>query len=168
MITATGIAGPTVVPLKLGQRVRYHHACGEMRKGSNGVWFPVGKSHPPRDVFDWEGKWVRVGDESGPFVEIVQTDTGRPYSTGDTQLNKSVAIWPQTGEGVLIGLIRKGIGISESPRGSTSLFDDSFEPGGFYAAQWVWMYVVKHSLSGIDRDLTFVPLDAATPIGRRR
>ena len=73
-------------------------------------------------------------------------------------VNKTIAVWPEQGSGVVIALIRKGIGLSRS--GSTDSWSGEWEAGFFEASQWVWLYVVKHSMAGLLNDLTLVPMDA--------
>lgn len=167
-ITQTGIRRPTVDEpfITLGTRVSYHHRCCEMRRvsgfrpDSKPYWCDVGKAAL--------GIGFRQIFSDGEFRELDGPDA-TVFHCSDAKINKTLAIWPEQGEGVVIGLIRKGIGQSHSARkgtgfGSMSGDYDEGDPGEFHATGWVWLYVVKFEIGGIDRNLAFVPMDAAKPI----
>jgi len=66
--------------------------------------------------------------------------------------NKTVIVWPDEGEGLLFGLVRRGVGRSMSQSGGydswTGEYD--YDPGGFAAEGFVALYAIKTSLSGVD------------------
>lgn len=64
----------------------------------------------------------------------------------DTKINKTVVCWPEEGQGIVIGLIRKGIGTSYE--GYESGYETEWEPGTFSAREWVWLYAVKGWING--------------------
>lgn len=138
MITRTGIRRPDV-DIELGTRVRYHHrACvARLRpasySGGRRYWFPSGQGKPdpltdPQFLADISGR----------------------------SINKSVSMWPEEGIGIVISLIRRGIGHSVGPSGGGAW--DDFEPGYFEDREWVWLFVVKTSMHGMD--VVLVPMDA--------
>lgn len=139
-ITPTGIAAPRE-HLELGDRVAYHHrACAARRMTAEYTripyWVPVG---PGR------GEWhLGFSDDRDP-LEGISTAGGK---------NKTVIVWPEEGSGVLIAMIRRGIG--ESVRATTSFNGESheYDQGYFVADKWVWLYAVKPTLSSLDFVLT--------------
>ena len=137
VITPTGIAPPRE-HLELGDHVSYHHrACAARRVKQEYVdqpyWVAVG---PGRN--NWWGGW---NEEN--------LDPLRGISTAGSR-NKTVIVWHEEGSGVLIGMIRRGIG--QSVRTTTGFNGESYEqePGYFGAEAWVWLYAIKHSLSSLD------------------
>ena len=68
--------------------------------------------------------------------------------------NKSIYVWPEEGSGIVVALIRREIGYSYGATGTSSMYSDDFEPGGFEAAERHWLYAVKTSLTGLDVVLT--------------
>lgn len=138
-ITPTGIAPPRTHH-ELGDRVRYHHcACAARLIKTEGIerrsWKAVG---PGRS--DWFGRDFFSESWVSP-TEGISTAGGK---------NKTVVVWPEEGSGIIIAMIRRGIG--ESVRGYGSYED--YEPGYFVADEWVWLYAVKAHLSSLDFVLT--------------
>jgi hypothetical protein len=66
--------------------------------------------------------------------------------------NKTIMQWPDEGSGVVVGLIRRQFGISES--GRTSFGGDDWDPGYFSVFGQLSLYVVKAELRGAE---TYVP-----------
>ena len=165
MITATGIRRPEPC-LELGTRVRFHHAACEMRLP---VPRKVGAFGHPELARDEPSSWVECGigvkgnmPFQSPFgFHLDPHDKRQPFQAAKG-INKTLAIWPKEGAGIVISLVRKGIG--ESYAGYESGYETpEWEPGGFVAKEWVWLYVVKHSMTGMN-DLTLVPMDAISAI----
>lgn len=80
-------------------------------------------------------------------------------------VNKTVVVWPAPGEGLIVGLARRGIGRSERSRpagGHMAWGYDEGEQGGFAADAYVPLYAVKSVLQGVR--LYFVPTWAVTPV----
>lgn len=159
MITETGIARPQET-LRLGQKVRYHHLACEMRLPKEPVpgLFVFAKSDDRRE-------WVPTGQRQGfslprwndPFAFPVDDEGHTPFHAGKG-INKTIAVWPQEGTGVVVSLVRKGIG--ESHAGYESGYETpEWEPGFFVAKEWVWLYVIKPSMNGMN-DFLLAPMDA--------
>lgn len=163
-ITATGIGRPQE-KFKLGERVRYHHRACEMRLPK-----PQRKSGDPFDAASpFISEWISCGPGRADHVFTYQDRLAlypddllgdRFVFRAPAGVNKSIAIWPEEGEGILISLVRRGIGKSVPTTSSHSLDSyDDIDPGYFAAAEWVWFYVVKFGMSGLD-DLALVPMGA--------
>ena len=101
-------------------------------------------------------KWDEPPDFSPPGAKV--------FRVSNPRINKTLAIWPEESSGVVVGLVRKGIGESVSHGSYFNGETTEFEPGYFAAEEWAWLYVIKHSLSGPDDNLVFVPMNAVEPI----
>jgi hypothetical protein len=143
---AAGIARPKE-HLELGARVRFHHrACvARVRKKEYG------------DPF--EPCWEVIRMEGGGPDPLLEGNWVEKLPTG--RRNKTIIVWPAEGEGIVIGLIRRGIGNSHA--GYTSGYEyPEYEPGWFTAHEWHWLYEVKTSLR--QKDKVYAPLWACALI----
>ena len=149
----TGIAPPKE-HLELGDRVRFHHRACVARVRARDHGNPDHWLGDDKDLFKpcWE--------------VVVKEGQGPPHDFGETfveklrvsKLNKTIIIWPSEGEGIVIGMIRRGIGRSYA--GYTSGYEyPEYEPGYFVAEEWHWLYLVKSYLQ--QKDPFYVPLWAA-------
>ena len=136
--------------LELGDRIRFHHrACvARIPKNDGATGIFAGADVPL--------KWNAVQKEGGspPFVDF---DTPQfPGIIADrSKRNKTIMVWPEEGEGIIIALIRRGIG--HSYEGYTSGYEyPEYEPGGFSVQEWHWLYVVKREL--LRMEFIYVPL----------
>lgn len=78
--------------------------------------------------------------------------------------NKSVMVWPDTGSGVVTGLVSRKVGRSVGPGGGSNIYGEGeWEPGWFEARASVNLYVVRWELKGTE--FAFVPTWAAKPMG---
>ena len=146
---------PPAVHFDLGDRIHYHHrACvarvPSQASGGTGIfateprlaaWCPIKQEGgtPPVDRYPFEEpNWL----------------TRMPVR----KQNKTILVWPEKGEGMIYGMIRRGIGTSHA--GYTSGYEyPEWNPGYFEAVEWHWLYAVKTSLSGLTG--IYVPLWAA-------
>lgn len=152
--------------LELGTHIRYSHlACvarwhtkdtrtpeWRLTEGAIKGWRPRMSEPPP----DFDARDLEYGFISDPWYE--RRHDGSQYDL----VNKTVIVWPAVGEGVVFGLVRRGIGHSYPASGGTGMFDDSWEPGGFSVQAYVPLYAVKTQLGGLDYLL--VPPWACEPI----
>jgi hypothetical protein len=76
-------------------------------------------------------------------------------SVDDEKINKTVHVWDEEGSGVVIGLVKRGIGTSVAGYSMT----DDFEQGWFEPREWRWLYAVRRQLQGTDYIL--VPVESA-------
>jgi hypothetical protein len=121
----------------LGDHVRFHHrACVARRQGG-------GTS--PRSGF-----WT-LHEGSERYTPVPGLPAGR--------INKTLLVWPEDGDGIVIGLVRRGIGISHF---GSSYSDD---PGGFTVLEYHDLFQVKRFLK--DRSHMLVPLWAVCDLERR-
>lgn len=139
-------APPSKAPadfLDIGTRVRYSHRAAVIRHFDPHGWVLT----EGRYWHDWRPPISRqeVKDEFGIFEHDPWYT--RPRQPG--QPNKSLLVWPEEGEAVLIGFVRRGIGRSTPPSGYTSTFEDSYEPGYFQAERFVPLYAIKPTLQGV-------------------
>lgn len=131
-LTPTGIAPPRE-HLELGDHVRYHHCARAARRfyaeyTRVPYWQGVGPGRRTR--FSW-------------FLEEERDPLDIPT---DGRRNKTVVMWPEEGSGIIIAMIRRGIGESVPGHGS----GEDFDPGYFAADDWVWLYAIKTHLSSLD------------------
>jgi hypothetical protein len=140
-----GLIQPPRDHFPLGAWVEYHHRCSEIRlsKDDGSRSFPSG----------WN--MCGAGRVRGrfPFEESLgklPTNTGR---------NKSLLVWPEEGQGCVVGLVRRGIGRSVSGYTTRSDYGEEYESGWFVAEEWHWLYAVKTTMRGLD--VIFVPMWAA-------
>lgn len=149
--------------LELGARVRYHHRAAVIRK--------VHKDHHDRQLKPEHRYWAPTkegcgtdcdrflyrpdGERWSPFTDQPEDQT---ITLSNQSINKTIFVWPEEGEGIVIGLVRRGIGRSVS--GSSGFNGESYdyEPGYFATHDWVWLYAVKTHLNGTE--FIFVPMDA--------
>jgi hypothetical protein len=159
MITSTGIKLPDFELLSLGDRVKYHHRCQVIRCS---LRLHLGLSVPPEDRY----YWFFPSREVGHVPPVLHGDPYHKYPAersgkGTVKYNKSIYIWPEEGTGIITGVVRRGIGYSEPTSGGQSGYDwDDFNPGGFSAETWVWLYTIKSSIYGTQQAL--VPIDAVS------
>jgi hypothetical protein len=164
MITETGIARPKET-LPLGQLVRFHHLACEMRlpqENKKGLLIGSIFGDP-----DGRPEWVPTGARKGfqlprwdgPFP---MDDFGHTPFQAPARVNKTVAVWPQEGTGIVVSIVRKGIG--ESVSGYESGYETpEWEPGYFVAKEWVWLYVIKQGMGRMD-DFLLAPTDAVAAL----
>lgn len=170
MITQTGIRRPDVDDgyIGLGTRVRYHHLACEVRLTKEK--FPTGLNWGAMDA-PFERQWVSTGVRKGfnvsGFDRAFAADQESPFAFGGPHTfkgtsNKTLAIWPEQGEAIVVSLIRKGIG--ESVAGYESGYETpEWEPGYFVAKEWAWLYVLKPSMVGMT-DFLLAPMDAVRAV----
>jgi hypothetical protein len=169
MITATTIAPPTKHH-KLGVKVKYHHRAAVARIAPEyGVYNGRKVDRVPYGMKLFEGiyknEYVKtIGEPMHLFDGGVETRMMFFKQPKQRGVNKTVMIWPAEGEGIIIGLVRRGIGnaYSASGTGSSGLFGtyDDYEPGGFDLKTWVWLYLIKERLEG--EKYIMAPLDAVS------
>lgn len=159
-----GIAPPRE-HLELGARIRYHHRCavarwqtGKKRNSSNLFEdvYPRGCFEPHWRLFEGASKHSYIMD--GWLTEQSLAEK-MPYNK---RRNKTLFMWPEEGEGIVIGLLRRGIGESVSPTTSFNGETTEYDEGYFAQEFWVWVYAVKRHLEGTNYIL--VPMDAAEEI----
>lgn len=151
--------------LDLGQRVRYHHrACVARAKrqdyATHAYWIACGEGR-----HGWDNRLHPRGK-----CDYLSFDPFRPGLLDHPRnppvprfgVNKTIMIWPEEGEGIIIGLVRRGIGESVPASGGDGLFNDSWEPGYFTPYQWVWLYAIKTHLNGLD--MVLAPMCAVSPV----
>lgn len=137
---------------ELGDRIRFSHRAAVVRwrkndYGDGGMWL-VTEGLPKRAAWrppiDPDPETPKVG-----FGLLSEPDDwySRPRADGT---NKSILVWPETGEGLVFGLVRRGFGESVPARGSTTWFEDNYEPGYFATDGFAWLYAVKSELDGLD------------------
>lgn len=150
--------------LELGQRVQYtRRACVIRKHGSHGnyYWEPceVGR-------FDY----ITRAFFADNFPDFPPVENTYPLKNEQQKkdCNKSIFYWDEVGAGVVMSLVRKGIGYSYSATGTHSYYSDydSYEPGGFVPYGWEWFYYVKYGL-GI-KDIVMVPIDSVRPTNEAR
>jgi hypothetical protein len=151
--------------LELGAKIRFHHRVAVARwqtgkkKNSSGLWensYPNYTPEPYWRLFEGARRNAYIGFEWKSEADLAE---GMPYNG---RRNKTLFMWPEEGEGVVIGLVRRGIG--ESVPNSTSFNGETTEyDAGYFAEEaWVWLYVVKRYLAGTDYIL--VPMDAVKEV----
>lgn len=133
-------------PLELGTPVVYHHRACVAR---------VPKRDKSPSVLDKtlfgaserENRWITVGEGRWQYaLEEESPVKGMPFNG---KRNKTIVCWPEDGEGIIIGLVRKGIG--QSVAGHESGYEyPEWEPGYFDAEEWHWLYAVKGRLNGVN------------------
>lgn len=163
MLEAGGIAPPRE-HLELGDRVAYHHRACVLRiprPDYGKLW--VKKPVTPR--------WAAVGvGKFDRFTHMLRPSSEGPFGEGDPLdllptgkgINKTIYVWPEEGEGCLIGMVRRGIGHSVGPSGGGN-FED-YEPGWFETREWHWLYVIKLGLAGIEKTMVLTPMWATRRI----
>lgn len=146
MIKPGGIA-PPADHFELGDRVRYHHRCCEAR------YVQVREGAHDSDRF-WNA--VGIGKKGLPWPDWFE-DSPFDKLPKDGKLNKTIVVWPEEGEGVLVAMLRRGIGVS-NPGYQTYDFEygPDYEQGWFDTKEWHWLYAVKHSLNGMN--VVLVPM----------
>ena len=144
--------------ITLGTPVTYHHRAAVAR------WQPPGKGD-----FSWRKGWtlyegVRKHAVNDAYVQYTEMFSRWPEIKGrrDKTINKTVMVWPEDGSGVVIGRVRRGRGTSESGR---HYGDGEYDQGWFSAESAYHLYVVRHSLDGL-QDYILVPEWAVRPIHR--
>jgi hypothetical protein len=151
---ATGIAPPRE-HLELGDRVRFHHRAAVAR---------LPDKLPPDPLFGADRTmyaWDVVAKEGGRPERAFEETHWLQRMPRNSRVNKTIICWPDEGEGVIVGMIRRGIG--RSVRGYESGYEyPEWNPGYFDAREWHWLYVVKAGLT--QRDPFYVPLWACTLI----
>jgi hypothetical protein len=154
---------------EMGVDIRYHHRAGVARykklfEGIDEVGWKItqGVRSGEKDFMPDEGNpddpfMLEVPNVS---VEVLRTGVaywhkrymfakfpqarGRWYT-----LNKTVMVWPEEGQGTVIGYLRKGIG--QSSPGYTSGYEHpEYEQGYFAVDMYVDLYVVKTEFYGTD------------------
>lgn len=114
----------------LGDHVRFHHrAC----------------------VARWQRSYWTLHEGSESFTPVPGPPAGR--------VNKTLILWPEEGDGIVIGLVRRAIGISHY---GSSYSDD---PGGFTALGMYDLFQVKRFLK--DKRHMLVPVWAICDLERR-
>lgn len=160
MITATGIRRPDE-KFQLGQLVSYHHLACEVRLPQQKV--PLTTNPFGETARQWVPTGSRQGFDIMPFERAFRENTfDTAHIDFGTSGNKNFAIFPADGEGVVVSLVRKGIG--ESVAGYESGYETpEWEPGYFAASEWVWLYVLKPSMVGMT-DFLLAPMDAVAAV----
>lgn len=149
-----GRIAPPDAHFELGDWIEYHHRACVARipkdTGSSGVF----------GVPSMPARWEAITFEGGGPPTFPTFGDDFPNVIADrTKRNKTIMVWPEDGEGCIIGLIRRGIGRSYS--GYTSgYYEPEWEPGGFEVEEWHWLYVVKSHI--LLKNAIYVPLWAAS------
>lgn len=154
--------------LPLGAHVRYSHRAAVARWRPE-PYMPGGGSWWLTEGVDKRSGWRPV--LSAPTGDRVEDDLAFGFTIdpwyhrgpGALDPNKTVVVWPEEGEAILFGLVRRGIGRSYSATGRSSSFEDNFDPGGFGAQAFLPLYALKHELSGVGYILTPTWATEATP-----
>lgn len=166
--------------LPLGCRVRWSHRAAVVRwwwkdrdTKTDSEWVPrEGLSR--NDRLPWLSALPRPEVDPSPFssspFHIVGRERGdtfweRPIVRQHTErLTKSVFVWPEEGEGVVTGLVRRGIGAAHKGYFSHDFeYGPEWEQGYFATDAWASLYAVRWKLSGTDYLLT--PFWAVEPLG---
>lgn len=120
----------------LGAGVSFTHRTGVIRKNRKPV-----EGYPEWSIVEGLYKGETFDNAINPCV-------GYEHPRHDE--NKGIISWPQEGTGIVIGWIKKGIGTSYSSQGVSNTFEDNYEQGYFTANTWVWLYVIKQGLPGVE------------------
>lgn len=153
-----GSIAPPKEHLGLGDRVRYHHRAAVAR-------LPERQHAARNDIFSLSEelhRWDIVGKEGGRPAGLSPIIGWLERMPRSGRLNKTIVVWPAEGEGVIFGLIRRGIGRSHAGYESGYEYPE-WNPGYFEADEWHWLYAVKTTLSGLK--VIYVPLWAAQKVG---
>jgi hypothetical protein len=144
-----------VSAIALGARVRYHHRAAVARLLS------------PEHTYNQGRRWrlyEGVGKrETGPEVFTAGGLADEFYDWPHRKVNKTIMVWPSEGVGIVIGLVKRGIGKS-SPgyqHSGAGGFEPDYEPGYFASQSWHELYAIRHELRGIEYVL--VPKWAVIP-----
>ena len=155
-LRAGGIAPPRE-HLELGDHVRYHHrACvARLKRPEHGppFWLPCGEGRP-----DLPLNWMFGPDgfTTGPDPFGVRVDH---------DVNKTIICWPQEGGGMIVGMVRRGIGISVKASSYNTMDGWDHDPGYFDTKEWHWLYAIKSHLSGLA--VVLAPMWATTKEAER-
>lgn len=129
---------------ELGTPVVYHHRACEARvpaaKQENWVRGVLPKEGPSR-------YWITTGPAKWEYESGAESPVEKMPFNG--KRNKTVVCWPCEGSGIVIGLVRKGIGQSHAGYESGYEYPE-YEPGYFVAEEWVWLYAIKGWLNGVN------------------
>lgn len=105
------------------------------------------------DDSEWWTPWILTREAGGSDMDRYGLGNEEPVSPlkgmtlTDPAINKTVVCWPEEGRGIVVGLVRKGIGVSV--RGYESGYETpEWNPGYFAAKDWVWLYAVKGWING--------------------
>ena len=138
-----GHIAPPVEHFELGDRVEYHHRACVARIANNEHILGIGRF--PSNPASWH--FVREGSPGIPWFEGKDPLNIR----ADRNVrNKTIIIWPEDGGGVVIGLVRREIGLSVSPSSYNTLDGYDHDPGYFAVEERHWLYAIKQSISGVD------------------
>lgn len=152
-----GLPGATMAwfeLFELGTKVSYHHRAGVAR------YKRLHKDLEPRG-------WVIVQGVNSREIQPMEANGDIPFYDGFSwnhmrhiffdwprarmsygQYNKTVMVWPDEGQGYVIGKIRRSIGVSSS--GYRDNFSGEFEPGYHSTDMYVDLYVIKTQYDGTD------------------
>lgn len=140
--------------LELGACVRWHHRAGVARKLEQKPEYLLGDN-------DWS-PWILTREAGGSDADrhgLGNVSPLKGMTLTDSSINKTVVCWPEEGGGIVIGLVRKGIGVSV--RGYESGYETpEWNPGYFDAREWIWLYAVKGWINGTN--CYYVPTWAVT------
>lgn len=125
---------------KMGDVVRYTHRCAVARY--------IGESGRQKHWF------LTEGIERGGYRD-------RFYDTPKADVNKDVFEWEESGEGIILAQIKRGVGrstpsyMSEAYWGGESEFE--FEPGDFSPTGWKYLFVIKRFTDFNNINTIYVP-----------
>jgi hypothetical protein len=142
--------------ITLGARVSYHHRAAVARyrrpfEGSKERRWTLHEGASKTAYIRGAEPFTSLGQERDRFWEwpAIHARNG--------ELNKTIMVWPEEGTGVVIGRVRRGIGISSRGYGH----GEDYEPGYFDPISWHELFAVRHELRGVEYIL--VPEWAASP-----
>ena len=143
--------------LELGAYVRWHHRAGVARK--------LEQKRPDMFASDgWWSPWILTREAGGSDADRYGLGNAvsplKGMALTDSSINKTVVCWPEEGGGIVIGLVRKGIGVSVRGYESGYYETPEWNPGYFNAREWIWLYAVKGWISGTN--YYYVPTWAVT------
>ena len=154
----------------LGTPIAYTHRAAVARLHTRTKYLSKGGSEPERywELHEGSRKGMKLPDlkyETAmfdgwkPVIMHQRSYRGRPSKTSEA-VNKTIMVWPEEGSGVVTGLVRRGIGRSES--GYHSGPDGDWSEGYFSGMLWFELYAVRCDLRGLDYLL--IPQWAASPL----
>lgn len=156
--------------LMLGTPVVYTHRAAIARLHTRNKFLLEGGIEPERywELHEGARKGAKLPDLTHeismfdgwkPVIMHQRNYRGRASKTSEA-VNKTIMVWPEEGSGIVTGLVRRGIGRSES--GYQSDLDGEWSEGYFSGMVWVELYTVRSELKG--QDYILIPQFAISPI----
>ena len=136
--------------VELGQKIKYHHRAA------------VARYNAPSYSGGTRSWWLTEGVENGETTLDAKSETfggvverhwlkdlfadWPELKRARGEINKTVMVWPEFGEGVIIGKVRRGRGTSHSSSRGISI--DDYEGGYFDPIEYFDLYAVKREMRG--------------------